>query len=98
MILRDRYELGLPATASDTEHAIAGTPPAHLIAHLGNFTGEFNSGNVLWVTRRRRITPEALQDVRTIQSGRTHTDPDAIKSWRRGVRDFADFETFNTAE
>ena len=66
MILRERYVLRLSTTADDAKNAITNFPHAHFIADLIDFAGEFNSGNVLWITGRRRITAEALQDVGAI--------------------------------
>ena len=69
MIFGDRHVLRLSTAADDAKHSIADFPHAHLIADLLNFAGEFNPGNVLGITGRRGIAAEALQDVRTIQSG-----------------------------
>jgi hypothetical protein len=98
MIFLDRYVLCLSATADNAEHAIANFPRAHFIADLLNFAGELNSGNVLWITGRRRIATEALQDVGAVQSGGTHADTDAIESCARSIGDLTNLKAFDTAE
>jgi hypothetical protein len=98
MIFRNRDVLRLPAATDNTEHSIAGFPRAHFVADLLNFAGEFNSGNVLRITGRRRIAAEALQDIGAVQSCGTHADTDAIESCARSIRDLAKLEAFDAAE
>src|SRR6184192_3702863 len=78
MIFRNSNELGLSAAADDSEDAIGRFPTANFLADRFNFTGEFQAGNFLRISRRRRIASEPLQDVRTIQSRRAHPHADAI--------------------
>src|SRR5438105_2098993 len=72
MIFRNSNELSLSATADDSKDAIADFPTANFLADRFNFTGEFEAGNFLRISRRRGIASEPLQDVRTIQSRRAH--------------------------
>ena len=78
MVCGNGDEFALSATADDAEDAIASLPFAHFIAHLCDFAGEFDSGNVLRITGRRRIAAKPLQDVRAIQSRCPHAHPNAI--------------------
>jgi len=66
-------------------------------AYSFNFAGELDARNVLWITRWRRITSHALQDVRAIQSSGVHANPDAIEGCAGRIGDFANFEAFNAA-
>src|SRR5438874_2662282 len=94
MIFRNRNELGLSAAADDSKDAIARLPTANLFADRFNFTGKFQSGNLLRITRRRGIPSEPLQDVRTIQSRRAHLHAHTICSCLCCISDLADFEAF----
>ena len=96
--LRQGDELGLCAAANDSKNAIANLPPARVCTDLNDFAGEFQPGNLLRVTGRRRIATQALQNIRTIQSCRAHADSHAICGRAGRICDFAHFEAFNAAK
>src|SRR5205823_8394571 len=98
MIFRNRNELGLSAAADDSKDAITRLPTANLFADRFNFTGKFQSGNLLRITRRRRIASESLQNIRTIESRSTHLHAHTIRGWLWCISDVADFEACNAAE
>src|SRR5207237_874861 len=98
MIFRNSNELGLSTAADDSKDAITNFPTAHLFPDRFNFTGEFQAGNFLRISRRRGIASEPLQNVRAIQSRRAHPHAHPIRSRTRRVGDLADFEAFNAAE
>src|ERR1041384_5133488 len=98
MIFRNCNELSLSATANDAEHSITNFPIANFFTDRFNFTGEFQPGNFLRITRRRGITSESLQNVCAIQSRRAHSHAHAIGGWVWRVSNLTDFEAFNAAE
>src|SRR5262245_11782794 len=98
MVLGNRYVLCLARASDNSENAIADAPATNLVTDLFNFTGELNARNLLWITMRRRIASLSLQDVRAIQSGRTHVNAHAIKRRARSVGHVANFQAFNAAE
>src|SRR5690242_7194009 len=73
MIFLAGDKLSLSAPAGDAEDAIADLPATDLFANRFNFAGEFQTGNVWRITRRRGITSASLQDVRAIQSCGTNS-------------------------
>jgi hypothetical protein len=76
-------KLCLRATGNDSENAITNFPSADRIADCLHFTGEFQTRNVLRITRRRGIAAAPLQNIGVVQSRRVHTDADAISYRRR---------------
>src|ERR1041385_6972548 len=98
MIFRNCNELSLSATADDAEDSISNFPIANFLADRFNFTGEFQSGNFLRITRRRGIASESLQNVCAIQSRRAHSHAHAIGGWLRRVVDLTNLEALNAAE
>src|SRR5947207_1434181 len=90
MIFRNSNKLSLSATSDDSKDAIADFPTANFLADRFNFTGELQSRNFLRISRRRGITSEPLQNVRTIQSRRAHPHTHTIGGWLQCVSDLAD--------
>ena len=76
------HKLCLRATGSDSENAITNFPSTDRIADRVYFTGEFQTRNVLRITRRRGITAAPLQDIGAVQSRRVHTDANAVSHRR----------------
>src|SRR6266481_831556 len=79
----------LRGTGDDSESAITNFPSAHRIANRVHFTGEFQTRNVLGITRRRGITAAPLQDIGAVQSRRVHTDANTVSHRHRWRFDLA---------
>jgi hypothetical protein len=95
MIFRDNHILRVRAAASNPEDPLAAFPPLHCLAHFVNLTGKLQSGNILQVTRRRRVVAHALVYVRAIQSPGSHANTHSICGGVRGSLDFANLKPFN---
>ena len=87
----------LGSTGGDSKNPITDFPRVHRFSHRLHFTGKFQSGNVLRVTRRRWIMAAALQDIGPVQSRRVDPDPDTIGRWSGWSRDFAHADSFHSA-
>src|SRR5262245_10049097 len=62
-ILMSRHEFGMCATTDDPHYSIAFVPAASIRAQLCDFAGKLQSGDVLWRTRRCRVSTSPLQEV-----------------------------------
>src|SRR5260370_25233150 len=87
--LWDDHKFCLCATGDDSEKAITNFPSADRIANRFHFTGEFQTRNVLRITRRRGITSAPLQDIGAVQSRRVHTNANAVSHRHRWRFDLA---------
>ena len=100
------YTFKYAAELTHAVHAISGEPfsvsswsfPWEISGVLHLKTRSPFLRNVLWITRWRWITTEALQDVRAIQARCAHTHSHAIECRSGRVGDLASLKAFNAAE
>jgi hypothetical protein len=97
MILRNDNIFRLGTTGSNSKNSLAAFPRAHFLANSVNLTSKLQSGNVLRVTRWRRIVAYTLIDVRAIQPCGTHAYAHSIRCRPRWSFDFTNLKSFNSA-
>src|SRR5262249_19131818 len=88
--------LGVGPASRDAEDPLARFPQLNQRSNRDDFSGKFDSGNVLWKSEWGRIVSLALQQICLVECGGLYVNQDLIRS-RRWLRNVADLKYLWTA-
>jgi hypothetical protein len=89
-------ELGMGATARDTENPVANRSARDISARLHDFPGVLEPGDVARRTRWSWVATLSLMDVGTVESGSSDTHEHVLRP-DYGIDDLSDFQDLRTA-